>query len=154
MVTNEMRAELDIPYTNEEVGKVIREMALLKAPGSNSMPPLFFQTYWTDVGMDVTQSMLSSLNLDSILKSVNHTFITLIPKVYNMEMVSNFRPPSLCNVIYKIISKVIANHLKPMLNSIILETQSSFTVDRSITNNILIAFESLLLGLVPLNPIV
>ena len=125
MVTNEMRAELDIPYTNEEVGKVIREMALLKAPGSNSMPPLFFQTYWTDVGMDVTQSMLSSLNLDSILKSVNHTFITLIPKVYNMEMVSNFRP------------------LKPMLNSIILETQSSFTADRSITNNILIAFNSL-----------
>ena len=86
------------------------------------MPPQFFQTYWTNVGMDITQAMLSCLNLSSILKFINHTFITLIPKVNNLENVSNFKPISLCNVIYKIVSKVIANHLKPMLNSIISKT--------------------------------
>ena len=69
--------------------------------------------------MDVHQAVLSSLNSGAILKSINHTFITLIPKVNNLEKVSNFRPISLCNVIYKIVSKDIANHLKPMLNSII-----------------------------------
>ena len=107
------------------------------------MPPLFFQTYWTEVGMGVTQAVLSYLNSGSILKSINHTFIALIPKVNNPKRVSNFRPISLYNVIYKIISKVLANRLKPMLNSIISETQSAFIADKLISNNILIAFESL-----------
>ena len=93
--------------------------------------------------MDVSQAVLSSLNSSSLLKSVNHTFITLISKVKNPKRVTEFMPISLCNVIYKIISKVIANCLKPLLNSIISETQGAFTADRLITNNILIAFESL-----------
>ena len=143
MVTVEMRAELGKPYTSEEVSTVIREMALFKAPGLDGMPPLFFQTYWIDVSMDITQVVLSSLNFSSILKSINHTFITLIPKVNNPEKVYDFRPIGLCNVIYKIISKVIVNRLKPMLNSIISETQSAFITDKLITDNILIAFESL-----------
>ena len=93
--------------------------------------------------MDITQAMLSYLKSGSILKSINHTFITLVPKVNNLERVSDLRPISLCNVIYKIFSKVIANRLKPMLNSIILETQSTFIANRLITDNISIAFESL-----------
>ena len=93
--------------------------------------------------MDVSQAVLSYLNSRSILRSINHTFITMIPKVQNPKRVSDFRPISFCNVIYKIISKAITNHLKPMLNSIISKTQSAFIVDRLITDNILIAFESL-----------
>ena len=77
------------------------------------------------------------------MKSINHAFITLIPKVQNPKRVIDFKPISLCNVIYKIVSKVIANHLKPFLNSIISEAQSAFTADRLITDNIFIAFESL-----------
>ena len=143
VVSDEMRADLDKPFSSEEVCQAIREMAPLKAPGPDGMPPLFFQTYWTEVGMDVTQAVLSCLNSGSILKSINHTFIALIPKINNPERVSDFRPISLCNVIYKIISKVIANRLKPMLNSIISETQSAFIADRLISDNILISFESL-----------
>ena len=93
--------------------------------------------------MDISQAVLSSLNSGSLLKSINHTFITIIPKVQNPERVNDFRPTSLCNVIYKIVSKVIANRLKPFLNSIISEAQSAFTADRLITDNIFIAFESL-----------
>ena len=121
----------------------IKETAPLKALGPDGMSPLFYQIYWTDVGTDVHQAVLSSLNSGPILKSINHTFITLIPKVSSPEKVSDFHPISLCNVIYKIMSKVIANRLKPLLNSIISETQSAFTVDRLITEKILIAFESL-----------
>ena len=140
VVSDEMRAALANPYISEEFGVAIRDMARLKAPGPDGMPPLFFQTYWIDVGMDITQAMLSCLNLGSILKSINHTFTTLIPKVNNPERVSDFRPISLCNVIYKIVSKVIANCFKPMLNSIISESQSAFIANKLITNNILIAF--------------
>ena len=143
VVIETMRANLERPFSSEEVGVAIKEMAPLKAPGPDGMPPLFYQIYWTDIGMDGAQTILSCLNSRSILRSINHTFITLIPKVQNPARVSDFRPISLCNVIYKIISKVIANRLKPLLNSIISETQSAFIVDRLITDNILIAFESL-----------
>ena len=143
VVTDEMRVDLAWPYTTEEVDAAIKETAPLKALGPDGMSPLFYQIYWTDVGTDVHQAVLSSLNSGPILKSINHTFITLIPKVSSPEKVSDFHPISLCNVIYKIVSKVIANRLKPLLNSIISETQSAFTVDRLITEKILIAFESL-----------
>ena len=121
----------------------IKDMAPLKAPGPNCMPLLFYQTYWSDVGMDITQTVLSCLNSGSILKSINHTFITLIPKVKNLEKFLEFRPISLCNVIYKIVSKVIANKFKSLLNKIISETQSTFIAERLITNNVWIAFKSL-----------
>ena len=120
--SRDMNSKLITPYKAEEVELAIKEMAPLKAPGPDGMPPLFYQTYWTEVGMDITQAVLSCLNSGSILKSINHTFITLIPKVKNPERVSEFRPISLCNVIYKFVSKVIANRLKPLLNSIISET--------------------------------
>ena len=143
VVTEEMRATLARPFNVEEVDCAIKDMAPLKAPRLDGTPPLFYQTYWTDIGMDVSQVVLSCLNSRFILKSINHTFITLIPKVQNPKRVSDFRHISLCNVIYKIVSKVIANRLKPLLDSIVSETQSAFVANRLITDNILIAFESL-----------
>ena len=138
-----MNAELVKPYTMEEIDIAIKQMAPLKAPGPDGMPPLFFQTFWQHIGPKVSKAVVSCLNSGTLLKSINHTFITLIPKVSNPENVSEFRPISLCNVLYKIISKVIANCLKPLLNSIVSEGQSGFIADRLITDNILIAFESL-----------
>ena len=110
------------------------------------MPPLFYQSYWHVIGENVTQSVISSLNSGKILESINHTFITLIPKVKNPENVSNYHPPSLCNVIYKIISKdckVIINRLKKILPSTLSESQSAFVPMQLITDDMLVAFESL-----------
>ena len=143
VVTEEMQINLAKPFVVEEVESAIKDMAPLNALGPDGMPPLFYQIYWTDVGMEISQVVLSCLNSRSILKSINHTFITLIPKVQNPERVSDYRPISLCNVIYKIVSKVIANRLKPLLNSIISETQSAFIANRLIIDNISIAVESL-----------
>ena len=122
VVIEEMKVDLAKPYTVEEVDYAIKEMTPLKAPEPDGMPPLFYQTYWIDVGMDVSQVVLSSLNNGSLLKSVNHTFIILIPKVKNPKRLTEFRPISLCNMIYRIVSKVIANCLKPILNSIVSKT--------------------------------
>ena len=121
VVTEEINASLAMEYKLEEVVAAIKEMAPLKASGPDGMPPLFYQSYWPDVGKEVTQAVFSCLNSGSILRSINHTFISLIPKVKNPERVTEFRPISLCNVIYKIVSKVIANRLKPWLNSLISE---------------------------------
>lgn len=75
--------------------------------------------------------------------NINHTFITLIPKTKSPTSPKDFFPISLCNVIYRIISKTIANCLKKILLKLVSETQSAFMSDRLITDNILIAFETL-----------
>ncbi|KAK9984666.1 hypothetical protein SO802_034191 [Lithocarpus litseifolius] len=115
----------------------------LKAPGPDGLPPLFFQKFWPTIGEDVSQAVLTCLNLGSIPPTINRTFITLIPKVKNLAGVSDFRPISLCNIIYKLVSKVIANRLKKVLPYIISESQSAFQSNKAISDNILVAFEML-----------
>ena len=73
-------------------------MAPLKAPGPNKMPPLFYQHFWGLVDNDVTSSILSWLNSGTLPHPLNHTFITFIPKTKNPELVQEYRPISLCNV--------------------------------------------------------
>ena len=74
---------------------------------------------------------------------INHTFITLIPKVKSPERIFEFGPISLCNVIYKLVSKVLANRLQGLLPDIISENQSAFQAGRLISDNILMAYETL-----------
>jgi hypothetical protein len=143
VVTEEMNNQLIKEFTAEEVDVALKQMAPLKAPGPDDLPPIFYQQYWHLIGKDVTTAVLTCLNSGKILKAINHTYITLIPKVQNPEEVVEFRPISLCNVIYKIISKVLANRLKTLLPTIVSESQSAFIPGRLITDNILVAFETL-----------
>ena len=72
---------------------------------------------------------------------INKTYITIVPKTNNPTKMTRFRLISLSNVIYKLISKVLANRLKLILPQIIIENQSAFLFERLITNNVLITFE-------------
>jgi hypothetical protein len=74
-------------------------------------------------------------------EGVNDTTIVLIPKVQHPETLKEYRPISLCNVVYKIVTKCLVNRLHPILDGIILESQSAFIPGRLITDNALIAFE-------------
>lgn len=87
--------------------------------------------------------MLSCLNSGTIPASLNQTYITLIPKSKSPKRVFEFRPIALCNILYKLISKVLANQLKSLLPYVISESQSAFQPDKAISNNILVAFETL-----------
>ena len=143
IISDEMNAQLSFEFKAWEIHQAIKQMAPLKAPSPNGMPPLFYQHYWSLVGDDICQSVLNFLNTTSLPMHFNNTFITIIPKKKNQEYASEFRPISLYNVLYRIFSKALANRLKIILPIIITEHQSAFTKSRLISDNILVAFESL-----------
>ena len=87
--------------------------------------------------------MLDFLNSGYIVPEINYTHIVLIPKIKSPEKIFDFRLISLCNVIYKIISKVLANRLKQILPQIIYPTQSAFVPGHLITDNVLLVYETL-----------
>ncbi|KAL3813976.1 hypothetical protein ACJIZ3_015244 [Penstemon smallii] len=140
-VTNEINASLLGVYTASEVKKALVMMHPLKSPGPDGFPVIFYQIFWRFVGSDVTRWVLRFLNEKDFPSVCNFTYIVLIPKCPNPQIMSQFRPISLSNVVYKIASKVIVNRLKPHMNSIISESQSAFVPSRLITDNVLIAYE-------------
>ena len=142
-VTAEMCAALDHDFQAEEVDQALRQMAPLTAPVLDSMSPIFYKTYWHIVGKDVTTMVLNALNSGVVHESLNPTFISLIPKIKNPKRVSNFQPISLCNVAYKLIAKVLVNRLKKILSNLVFESQSAFLSGRLISDNVLVAFETL-----------
>ena len=138
-----MNESLCREFEASEVATALKEMAPFRAPSPDGMPPLFYQHFWSTVNHDVTSSILSWLNSGTIPNPLNHTFIILVPKINSPEYAHQFHPISLCNVLYNIYSKVLANRLKKLLPSIITEHQSAFTKGRLISDNILVAFETL-----------
>ena len=142
-VTSDMQEALSREYSAEEVKAALFQMGPTKAPRPDGMNALFYQKYWHIVGDDVTAAVLDFLNSGSMLPDINFTHIILIPKVKSPERMSDFRPISLCNVIYKIISKVMANRLKQILPQLIAPSQSAFVLGRLITDNVLVAYETL-----------
>jgi hypothetical protein len=92
-------------------------------------------------GAEITQEVLLALNSGVIPEGWNDTTVVLIPKVDDPERITQFRPISLCNVIYKIISKMLAARLKEILPDVIAPMQSAFFPGRLITDNVLVAYE-------------
>ena len=74
-----------------------------KAPGPDGLPAFLYQDFWGIVKTDVINTVLAFFHSGSLFTPLNHTFITLIPKIPFLDEVTHFRPISLCNVIYKII---------------------------------------------------
>ena len=141
IVTDEMNVELSKNFTREEIVIALKQIHPTKSPGPNGMSTLFFQKYWDFIGSNVSNMVLNALNSGMSFDVINKTNIALIPKTNNPKRMTDFRPISLCNVIYKLISKTLANRLKVFLPLIIIENQSAFTADKLITNNVLIAYE-------------
>jgi hypothetical protein len=120
-VTASHNSQLLQTYSAEEIKKAIFQMHPSKSPGPDGMIPFFFQKYWHIIGDDVISAVLSFLKSGHLLRKLNYTHIVLIPKIPSSQRVSDFRPISLCNVIYKIISKVLVNRLQGVLPQIILD---------------------------------
>lgn len=127
----------------KEVKKVNFHLVRDKVPGSNSFPASFFQTFWEIIGQDLTKAVEESRKKATMLKYLNNTFISLIPKRYKIEMMDDFRPISLCKTTYKIMTKAIVNRLKEVSKVIILEEQIGFMYGRLIIKGIIVAHEAI-----------
>ncbi|KAL5573135.1 hypothetical protein UlMin_022732 [Ulmus minor] len=142
-VSPAMNEQLDGRFDAEDVRTAIFQMAPSKSPGADGMSALFYKKYWPIVGEEVTTACLGFLNEGLDLGSINETLITLLPKVKCPTHMTEFRPISLCNVLYKIISKMLATRMRSVMNSIISEEQSAFIPGRLISDNAIIGFECL-----------
>ncbi|XP_074323477.1 uncharacterized protein LOC141660391 [Apium graveolens] len=125
----------------DEVKMVIFNMHPDKAPGPEGMTPAFFQKNWSVIGRDVVEIVRQFFETGNLIDNINMTNIVLIPKKKNPSKLTELRPISLCNVVMKIITKVLANRLKKVLDSIISDSQSAFLPGRLISDNIMISFE-------------
>ena len=140
---DDMLEVLSRPYSSDEVRVALFQIGPTKAPGPDGMNALFYQKFWHIVGNGMTNAVLDFLHSGHMVPAINYTHIVLIPKVKKLEKMADSRPISLCNVIYKIISKVLANRLKLILPSLISSTQSAFVPGRLLTDNVLVAYETL-----------
>ena len=96
-----------------------------KAPSPYGFQALFYQRHWDMVGEQLIHLVLNVLDGQNMPENFNHTFLPLIPKVLNPQSVTQLRPIGLCNVAYKVASKVLVNRIKPVLNKLVPHVSAS-----------------------------
>ena len=138
--TTENEALCTIP-SEQEIFDMLTEIGSTKAPGPDGFTALFYKKYWSTVKEVVLSSIWDFFGNHHLLTEQNHTFIALIPKQLGASSVQHFRPISLCNIIYKIISKILANRFKRLLHHFISPFQSAFVPSRTIQDNTIMAHE-------------
>jgi hypothetical protein len=125
----------------QEILDTLKEMKRNASPGPDGFNVEFYIATWEWIGSDVVQLVRNFFQTGIMPSHINETHIALIPKKLVPLVPADYRPISLCNVIYKIIGKCLANRLKPHLPDYIHPSQQAFIEGRRISNNIIIAQE-------------
>lgn len=133
--------DIERPLTDREIKEAAFSMGPFKAPGIDGLHVVFFQSQWDNIGGSVCRFVKDVFLNPAHIREVNQTLLVLIPKVDNPESIKDLRPISLCNVIYKLITKIIANRLKIYLPNLISPNQCSFVPGRHGSDNVIIAQE-------------
>uniref|UniRef100_A0A803NP78 Reverse transcriptase domain-containing protein n=1 Tax=Cannabis sativa TaxID=3483 RepID=A0A803NP78_CANSA len=140
-VTTEQNDALLQLVSSKEVKQSLFQMHPDKAPRPDGMGPDFYQIHWDTVGFDIVQLVTDFFVTENLLLGLNDTHLVLIPKKKHFSTMGDLRPIALCNVSYKILSKVLANRMRDLIDHVISPTQSAFIPGRLVSNNIMIAFE-------------
>ncbi|MCI21120.1 cytochrome P450 89A2-like, partial [Trifolium medium] len=127
--------ELSKPVSKKEVFDALMSMKSYKAPGPDGFQPIFFKLFWNDIGDDLWNFVKLAFENGKYDSKVCETLIVLLPKGDNQGSFKDFRPISLCNVTYKLISKIIVSRLRPFLDEIVSPLQNSFIPGRSTKDN-------------------
>ena len=123
--------------------KVLQEMEGDKAPGPDGFTMAFFQKCWSVVEIDVMAFFDHFHRSTEFERSLNASFLSLIPKKNNALNIKDFRPISLVGSVYKLLSKVLANRLRRVMDNLISESQNSFVGGKQILDSVLFANECL-----------
>lgn len=127
--SNEDHAKLLNDVTKAGIQKVLLSMKKNKAPGPDGYTVEFFKETWSILGKDFVVAVQSFFLKEFLPNGVNTTILALIPKKDEARSMKDYRPISCCNVLYKVISKILANRLKEILPSSIAPNQSAFIKD-------------------------
>lgn len=125
----------------DELQTVVRSLNPNHIPGLDGFNGAFYRATWSTIANDLLAIVNNFLRSGRLLAQVNHTLLCLVPKMPIPASVDNYCPITLCNVLYRIISKILANRLKPLLPNLIDFNQSAFINGRRITDSILLAHE-------------
>ena len=130
------RLSLEREFSKDEVSQALVEMEGDKALGLDGFTMAFFHKCWRVVEDDVMAVFKHFHRYSVFERSLNASFLTLIPKKFDAVNIKDFRPISLVGSVYKLLSKVLANRLRVVLDSLISETQNSFVGGRQILDSV------------------
>ena len=134
---------LSAPISLKDLKMALFRMKPDSAPGPDGFTANFFTSCWDIIKLDLLRMVRHSQVTCKVGGSTNSAFLTLIPKEKGANSFSRFRPISLCNLSYKIITKIMANRLKKILPKVIPENQGGFIKGRKIQDNILLVQEAI-----------
>ncbi|KAL0804395.1 hypothetical protein Bca101_096885 [Brassica carinata] len=132
---------LSAPFTDLDIQQAFLSLPKNKSPGPDGYPAEFFIGNWKSVGRDMIDAVQEFLSTGELLQQWNATILTLVPKKVNATKITEFRPISCCNTVYKVASKLLANRLKDLLPTLISSSQSAFVPGRLLVENVLLATE-------------
>ena len=135
------QVSLCAPVSEGEIKLGLQSLKPFKAPRADGLHAGFFQYFWADVKASVCEEVCNSFEAKTILEYLNETLISLIPKTQSPESLNSYRPISLCNTIYKVITKIIVGRIRPLLDKRISPVQATFVLGRRGLDNTIIAQE-------------
>ena len=130
-----------MPFTEEEIFLALMEMNGDKAPGPDRLTMAFWQSCWDFLKKEVVELFKEFYDQKSFAKSLNTTFLVLIPKKGGVEDLGDFLPINLLGGLYKLLAKVLANKLKKVLGKVVSADQNVFVRGRQILDASLITNE-------------
>ncbi|CAA7044678.1 unnamed protein product [Microthlaspi erraticum] len=141
-LTEGERAHLQKEFSALEIESAVRNMGKYKAPGPDGYQPVFYQSCWDTVGSSVIRFVMDFFTTGILPPETNDVLLVLIPKVGKPESITQFWPISLCNVLFKTITKVLVGRLKVVISKLIGPEQASFIPGRLSTDNIVLVQEA------------
>ncbi|XP_068477142.1 uncharacterized protein [Phaseolus vulgaris] len=129
------------PFEEKEIEEAIWNCDSHKSPGPNGVTFSFIKKYWCLLENDVLGAVKFFHNEGIISKGCNASFLTLIPKSENPQSLEEYRPISLVGCQYKILTKVLSNRIKKVIEKVIDGSQSAFLSNRGLLDSVLVVNE-------------